>query len=82
MLNTPLAPLGPGGLDPSDVFATLPESLQHAFESRDMAQLQSALRGLDYKTAKYHMKRCADSGLWVPDKAAEAELFGQDPADA
>lgn len=23
--------------------------------------------------AKYHMKRCVDSGLWVPEKALEGE---------
>ena len=23
--------------------------------------------------AKYHMKRCVDSGLWVPEKALEEE---------
>lgn len=31
--------------------------------------------------AKYHMKRCVDSGLWVPN-AADAPLDGGDDAEA
>jgi len=56
--------LGPGGLDPLEVIETLPISLQEAFESRDVEQLQAALMALDPKDAEYHMKRCVDSGLW------------------
>jgi len=56
--------LGPGGLDPVEVFESLPESMQEAFESRDNDKLKAALMTLDMKDVEYHMKRCVDSGLW------------------
>lgn len=60
--------LGPGGLDPEEVFNSLPEVLQKCFESRDIESLQKAILTMDPEDAKYHMKRCVDSGLWVPSK--------------
>ena len=56
--------LGPGGLDPVEVIETLPQSMQDAFESRDVEQLKQALLELDPEEAEMHMKRCIDSGLW------------------
>ena len=56
--------LGPGGLDPLEVFESLPESMQAAFESREKDFLQDALRSMTVEEAEYHMKRCIDSGLW------------------
>jgi len=56
--------LGPGGLDPVEVFESLPLSMQEAFESRDMENLKEAIMGLEPGQAEYHMKRCVDSGLW------------------
>ncbi|XP_054732869.1 hsp90 co-chaperone Cdc37-like [Anastrepha obliqua] len=67
------ARLGPGGLDPADVFETLPESLQKCFESRDIELLQKTIAKMPVEEAKYHMKRCVDSGLWVPN-AGDAEI--------
>ncbi|KAH7933514.1 hypothetical protein HPB49_013267 [Dermacentor silvarum] len=65
--------LGPGGLDPVEVFETLPESMQKCFESRDLDMLKEVIASMPEEEARYHMKRCVDSGLWVPDaKAAEA----------
>lgn len=58
--------LGPGGLDPYEVMETLPEELQKCFQSRDISLLQETILKLDPEVAKYHMKRCVDSGLWVP----------------
>lgn len=29
--------------------------------------LQTTLANMPENEAKYHMKRCVDSGLWVPD---------------
>lgn len=35
--------------------------------------LKEVIAKMDPKDAAYHMKRCVDSGLWVPDaKTAEA----------
>ena len=65
--------LGPGGLDPVEVFETLPECMQLAFESKKIEDLQKAVASLTDEEAKYHMKRCEDSGLWVPGGAAEQD---------
>lgn len=29
--------------------------------------LQKTIESMDPEEAKYHMKRCVDSGLWVPN---------------
>ncbi|KAK8767344.1 hypothetical protein V5799_005884 [Amblyomma americanum] len=48
------------------------ESLQKCFESRDLEMLKEVIATIPEEEARYHMKRCVDSGLWVPDaKAAE-----------
>ena len=60
--------LGPGGLDPQEVFESLPECLQKCFESRDTSLLQETIMTLEPEQAKYHMERCVASGLWIPDK--------------
>lgn len=68
--------LGPGGLDPVEVFESLPESLQQCFETQNIELLQETLLSMSKEDAEYHMDRCIKSGLWVPDakaKAAEAE---------
>ena len=56
--------LGPGGLDPLEVFESLPVSMQEAFESREKSKLEEALLSMTQEEAEYHMKRCVDSGLW------------------
>ncbi|XP_012536440.1 hsp90 co-chaperone Cdc37 [Monomorium pharaonis] len=61
------ARLGPGGLDPVEVFESLPEALQKCFESQDIPLLQQTIAAMPEEEATYHMKRCVDSGLWVPD---------------
>lgn len=60
--------MGPGGLDPVEVFESLPEALQAAFQSQDTQQLKDAIAKMPIEEAKYHMKRCEDSGLWVSEK--------------
>lgn len=59
--------LGPGGLDPVEVFESLPDELKKCFESQDIGLLQETISKMNEEDAKYHMKRCVDSGLWVPD---------------
>lgn len=97
------ARLGPGGLDPVEVFESLPEvsnqihssstqtnwliplllfqALQKCFESRDIGLLQETITKLPEEEAKYHLKRCVDSGLWVPD-AAKADKEAAEAAEA
>ncbi|GAB1597381.1 hsp90 co-chaperone Cdc37-like [Argonauta hians] len=59
--------LGPGGLDPIEVFETLPDVLKDCFEQKDIQKLKEVIVTLDPKDAEYHMKRCIDSGLWLPE---------------
>ncbi|XP_078001363.1 hsp90 co-chaperone Cdc37-like [Glandiceps talaboti] len=73
--------LGPGGLDPVEVFESLPENLQQCFESKNIDLLQKILLEMDAEEAKYHMKRCVDSGMWVPD-AKTQEAVGADQETA
>jgi len=58
--------LGPGGLDPVEVFESLPESMQSCFEKQDIPLLQQVIKELPEDEARYHMKRCVASGLWCP----------------
>lgn len=75
--------LGPGGLDPMEVFESLPEELQKCFEARDIPMLQAAIGRLPPDEAKLHLKRCVDSGLWVPEGGLAAEAGeGGDDQDA
>jgi len=62
------ARIGPGGLDPVEVFESLPDIMKKCFEAQDIPMLQKAIQELDEKDARYHMKRCVDSGLWCPSK--------------
>ncbi|PRD22136.1 UNVERIFIED_CONTAM: Cdc37 [Trichonephila clavipes] len=66
--------LGPGGLDPVEVMESLPEALQKCFESKDIELLQKTIATMPEEEARYHIGRCIDSGLWIPDaKKAEQE---------
>ncbi|GIY19253.1 hsp90 co-chaperone Cdc37 [Caerostris extrusa] len=71
--------LGPGGLDPIEVMESLPEALQKCFETKDIELLQKTIAAMPEDEARYHISRCIDSGLWIPDakkaeqEAAEAE---------
>ena len=59
--------LGPGGLDPVEVFAELPKPMQKAFEAKDMQMLHQALAAMTPEQARDVMDKCAKSGLWVPE---------------
>ncbi|XP_073697766.1 hsp90 co-chaperone Cdc37 [Garra rufa] len=65
--------MGPGGLDPVEVYETLPSEMQKCFDEKDIQMLQEAISKMDPTEAKYHMKRCIDSGLWVPNARADEE---------
>jgi len=72
--------LGPGGLDPVEVFESLPEELQKCFESQDIELLKEAMTKLSDEDARYHLDRCVKSGLWVPDANKAASEAGNEPA--
>ncbi|VDP05626.1 unnamed protein product [Soboliphyme baturini] len=66
--------LGPGGLDPVEVFESLPPQMKECFEKQDIEQLKQVALLIPPEEFEYHFKRCIDSGLWVPDaKKAEQE---------
>jgi len=60
--------LGPGGLDPVEVFESLPQRMKECFEKQDIPMLQQVIKELPEDEARNHMKRCVDSGLWCPAK--------------
>ena len=45
--------------------------------TQNVESLQAVIEKMDPEEAKYHMKRCVDSGLWVPN-AADAERANKD----
>ncbi|CAB1116035.1 unnamed protein product [Ectocarpus sp. CCAP 1310/34] len=73
--------MGPGGLDPLEVFPTLPEKMQIAFDQKDTPMLQEALLELTDEERKYHMKRVVDSGLWVPGAGGSTRVEDEEYDD-
>ncbi|XP_016115769.1 hsp90 co-chaperone Cdc37 [Sinocyclocheilus grahami] len=65
--------MGPGGLDPVEVYESLPAEMQKCFDDKDIQMLQDAISRMDPTEAKHHMKRCIESGLWVPNARADEE---------
>jgi len=59
------APLGPGGLDPTEVLNSLPQEMQDAFMSKDTEKLKEALAKIPDDEAAKYMSDCVKSGLWV-----------------
>ncbi|XP_004071400.1 hsp90 co-chaperone Cdc37 [Oryzias latipes] len=68
--------LGPGGLDPVEVYESLPAEMQKCFDEKDIQMLQEVISKMDPTEAKHHMKRCIDSGLWVPNSGEGKEEEG------
>jgi hypothetical protein len=50
---------------------SFPQIMKECFESQDIGKLQEAIRTLPESEARLHMKRCVDSGLWVPSREDE-----------
>ncbi|XP_013139756.1 PREDICTED: hsp90 co-chaperone Cdc37 [Papilio polytes] len=65
------ARLGPGGLDPVEVYAELPDEMKQCFDAQDVPKLQELIARMPESEAVYYMKRCVDAGLWVPQKKDE-----------
>lgn len=65
--------IGPGGLDPAEVFPSLPTVLQEAFGERSIDALKAALGSMPPEDANYHLQRCIDSGLWDPNGGGGGE---------
>lgn len=57
--------LGPEGLDPVEVFESLPEEMQTCFTSGDIEMLKRVSTEMDPEEFERHFKRCIGSGLWA-----------------
>jgi len=68
--------MGPGGLDPVDVYEELPKELQDCFDSKDIAKLQTVLTSMPQEEASVWLQKCIDSGLWVPGPSHEEDANG------
>ena len=42
--------------------------MKKCFDAQDIPMLQETIANMPEEDARYHMKRCIDSGLWVPQK--------------
>lgn len=47
--------------------------MKDCFESKDIELLKKTITEMPEDQAKYHMKRCVDSGLWVPEGGVDKE---------
>lgn len=74
--------MGPGGLDPQEVFAELPIELQNCFESKNIQALQDVLTAMPPDEAQVILRKCIDSGLWVPGPNDLEEEGAPTPPDA
>lgn len=43
------------------------QELQKCFDERNIPMLKETIAKMPPEEAAHHMKRCVDSGLWVPD---------------
>lgn len=41
--------------------------MQKCFETQNIPLLQETIAAMPEDEARYHMKRCVESGLWVPE---------------
>jgi cell division cycle protein 37 len=73
--------LGPGGLDPVEVFESLPEALQKAYEDKDVDALRAFINGCPTAQARDIMRKMTGSGLWVPQPGEEGTLLREEEDD-
>lgn len=62
------------------MLAVCVQLLQECFEKKDIAMLQDAVTKMPKEDAEYHIKRCIDSGLWVPGGGGGADKGDDDDA--
>ncbi|KAF7633450.1 hypothetical protein Mgra_00007138 [Meloidogyne graminicola] len=72
----------PGGLDPLDVLESLPENLREAFESQSMEKMFQVAESMDREVFNYHLQRCIDSGLWIPNAKEHEEKMAKEKQHA
>lgn len=52
--------------------------MKKCFESQDIQLLQDTIKNMNQEDATYYMKRCVDSGLWVPDAGKDKSTTEDD----
>ena len=55
--------------------------MQECFEKKDIPMLQKVLGELPEEEARYHLKRCVDSGLWIPNAKDAKPEQPQEPEE-
>jgi cell division cycle protein 37 len=63
----------PGGIDPQEAYDSLPDEMKKCFDEQNIGLLQKCAETMDKEVFAYHLQRCIDSGLWVPNANAAAE---------
>lgn len=58
--------MGPGGLDPVEVFESISPELQECFRTGDIEMLKKVMMQLTPEESKAQFQRCVDAGLWTP----------------
>jgi cell division cycle protein 37 len=58
------------------------QELKKCFDAQDIPLLQETIANLPEEDARYHMKRCIDSGLWVPQKNSDGDKETECDAEA
>ncbi|CAE7234024.1 cdc37 [Symbiodinium natans] len=56
--------MGPEGLDPVEVFESLPSELQECFKTGDVEMLKQVAQSMEPKDFEHHFQRCIGAGLW------------------
>jgi len=62
---SPKERMGPGGLDPVEVYESLPEELQTCFKTGDVEGLKQVAMRMDQGEFQAYFQRCIDAGLWT-----------------
>ena len=57
------------------------QALQECFEKKDIPMLQKIMSELPQEEARYHLKRCVDSGLWVPNAKDAPEAKAEEETE-
>ena len=47
--------------------------MRAAFDSQEVARLQQVALQMDREVFQFHLQRCIDSGLWIPDANAKKD---------
>eukprot|EP01064_Diplonema_japonicum_P001087 TRINITY_DN10698_c0_g1_i1.p2 TRINITY_DN10698_c0_g1~~TRINITY_DN10698_c0_g1_i1.p2 ORF type:complete len:456 (+),score=159.24 TRINITY_DN10698_c0_g1_i1:1620-2987(+) len=71
--------LGPGGVDPVELFKELPRCLQDAFRSREIEPLHKAIEELGNEDAEKWLKKCTAAGLWNAEGNTEGDTEEEPP---